>query len=272
MPRAKLELRRRVFHCIYALDRSTSLVQTRSFSFSDDSAKVKIPYHKPTNSAPTSPAPDNGTLSNNWFRSYEHALDYINLRRIQSKWYTELFQSGREPWKEPYEFLWETCDAMRKWFDDFPPTISPNMRAFFELDLLYSYVYALSPSPRVPDPAPFAQKLVFEYCVRYADLIINVATDPGYTAPLTFYDAMRVYQTGRQFLDALARNVDLLLSGLIPPHPEVKPTVAPPPPMPVANLPPVETVQRFNTVRAINCITQIINTLARLGTRWGFVR
>jgi hypothetical protein len=272
MPRGKLELRRKVFHCVYALDRSTSLVQTRAFSLSDDSVKVKIPYHKQANSAPTSPSAHNGTSSNNWFRSYESALDLINFRKIQSGWYTELFQSGRTPWDEPYHYLWDTCDAMRKWFDDISATTDPNIRAFFELDLLYSYVYILSPSSRVPAPIPFAQKLIFEYCIRYADLMLRLISDPNYTAPLTFYDAMRVYMTGRQFLEVLRLNTDMLLSGMIPPHPEVKPTTAPPPPMPVANLPPNETVQRFNTVRSINCIVQITNILAKFGIRWGFVR
>ena len=31
--------------------------------------------------------------------------------------------------------------------------------------------------------------------------MLHLISDPGYTAPLTFYDAMRVYMTGRQFLD-----------------------------------------------------------------------
>ena len=271
MPRAKLELRRRVFHCIYALDRSTSLVQTRAFSFSDDSFKVKIPFIKQPSSAPTSPA-GNGPQPKLWLQSYEQALDLIGLRQLQSSWYTELFQSGRTRWEEPYPYLWDTCDAMRKWFDNLSASTTPNMRAFFELDLLYSYVYVLSPSPRVPAIMPFAQKLIFEYCIRYADLMIQLISDRTYTAPLTFYDAMRVYMTGRQFLDVLQQNTDLLLNGFVPPHPEVKPTTAPPPPMPVTPLPPGESIQRFNTVRSINCINYIIQCLRRFGSRWGYMR
>ena len=271
MPRPKLELRRRVFHCIYTLDRSTSLVQTRAFSFSDDSAKVKIPFHKQPTSQPGSPAASDAHNSQ-WLHSYESALDLINFRNIQSAWYSELFQSGRTQWDDPYPFLWDTCDAMRKWFDNISPNTSKSLRAFFELDLLYSRVYVLSPSPRVPNILPFAQKLIFEYCIQYAELMISLISDPGYTAPLTFYDAMRVYMTGRQFLDVLSTSADMLLSGGNPPHPEVKPTTAPPPPMPVPQLPPGETLQRFNIMRSINCIKQITDCLARFGVRWGFMR
>lgn len=270
MAKGKLEVRRRIFHCVYALDRSTSLVQTRAFSFSDDSAKVKVPFNKQPASAPTSPAAN--TSQQLWLRSHEQALHLINLRKLQSQWYSVLFQSGRTRWEEPYPYIWGTCESMRKWFDDLPASSAPNTRAFFELDLLYSYVYVLSPSPRVPNVSPFAQKLIFEYCIRYAHLMLQLISDPAYTAPLTFYDAMRVYMTGRQFLDVLQQNLDGLLSGHIPPHPEVKPTAAPPPPMPVVPLPPGETLLRFNTVRSISCIKQITELLSRFGIRWGYMR
>ncbi|KXS99650.1 hypothetical protein AC578_9916 [Pseudocercospora eumusae] len=270
MPKGKLELRRRVYHCVYNLDRSTSLVQTRAFSFSDDSAKVKIPFNKPSSSAPTSPAPTSSSQGL-WLQSYEYAVELINLRRLQSEWYTDLFQSGRTPWEEPYQYLWNACDKMREWFDKLPSTTSPNMRAFFELDLLYSCVYVLSPSPRVPVIHPFAQKLIFEYSIRYADLMLRLISDPAYVAPLTFYDAMRVYMTGRQFLDVLQHNTEGLLAGHVPPHPEVKPTTSPPPPMPVISPPPGETALRFNTIRSLQCIKQITECLSRFGIRWGYM-
>jgi hypothetical protein len=272
MSKLKLEVRRKVFYCVYALDRSTSLVQTRAFSFSDDSAKVKVPFGKPPSSQPTSPTPAGTASQKPWLQSHEQALDLINLRQLQSVWYTDLFQSGRTRWDEPYQYIWNTCDAMRKWFDNLSPSTTSNTRAFFELDLLYSYVYILSPSPRVPVINPFAAKLIFEYCIRYADLMLRLISDPRYTAPLTFYDAMRVYMTGRQFLDVLQHSTEPLLNGFIPPHPEVRPSTAPPPPMPVVPLPPGDTLSHFNTVRSIRCIDQIADCLSRFGIRWGYMR
>nr|OQO19552.1 hypothetical protein B0A51_13112 [Rachicladosporium sp. CCFEE 5018] len=270
MTKGKLELRRRVFWCVYALDRSTSLVQTRAFSFSDDSAKVKVPFVKQAASQPSSPEPQD-VPAMTWLQSHQLALDLIGLRQIQSKWYTDLFQSGRKPWDEPYPYIWAVCNDMRKWMDGVSNSASPNMRAFFELDLLYSYVYVLSPSPRVPTITPFAQTLIFEYCIRYADLMQRLISDPSYTAPLSFYDAMRVYMTGRQFLDVLQQNLETLINGIVPARPEVRPSSAPPPAIPQVMLPPGDTVQRFNTSRSINCIKQIIDCLARFGIRWGYM-
>lgn len=276
MLKGKLDLRRRVFYCVYNLDRSTALVQTRAFSFSDDSAKVKIPFAKgpspPTSaiSAPTSPAPP--TTQQLWRQTSEYALELINLRKLQSAWYTDLFQSGRAAWDEPYPYLWDTCDALRRWFDGLPATTPPHMRAFFELELLYSYVYVLSPSPRVPVVGPYAQKLIFEYCIRYAELMLRLLRDPAYTAPMTFYDAMRVYMTGRQFLDVLQHHTDALLTGHRPPLPDVKPTTAPPPTMPNVAIPPHESLPRFNTARSIACIKQITECLSQFGIRWGYMR
>lgn len=270
MTKGKLDLRRRVFWCVYALDRSTSLVQTRAFSFSDDSAKVKIPFSKAPAVLPVGANPPG--LPKPWLQSHEQALDLIHLRQIQSNWYTELFQSGRERWNEPYHYLWRTCDSMRKWFDNLSVTMDQSMRACFELEMLYSYIYVLSPSPRVPAISSFAAKLIFEYGIRYAELMLCVVNDSAHTPPLTFYDAMRVYMTGRQFLDVLQHNTDALLNGHIPPHPEVKPTSAPPPAMPVLQLPPGETLPRSNTVRSIRCIKQISDCLSKFGIRWGYMR
>nr|POE47601.1 positive regulator of purine utilization [Quercus suber] len=268
MSKGRLELRRRVFHCVYALDRSTSLVQTRSFSFSDDSAKVKVPFPKPS-SAPTSPAAVGQPRA--WLQSHDQCLDLIKLRKLQSVWYTDLFQSGRSRWDEPYPYIWNTCDAMRRWFDNLSAGTTTNMRAFFELELLYSYVYVLSPSPRVPGVDPFAQRLIFEYCIRYSDLMLRLLSDHQYTPPLTFYDAMRVYMTGRQFLDVLIHSTEDLLTGCIPPHPDVSPSAAPPPSMPISSPPPGEPLLRFNILRAITCIKQITECLARFGIRWGYM-
>lgn len=271
MSKHKLELRRRVFWCVYCFDRSTSLVQTRAFSFSDSSAKVKVPFARLPASQPQSPAPQE-INARPWRDSHQHTLDLIELRRMQSEWYHDLFQSGRTPWKDPEPYIWEACDKMKTWFENISAKASPNMLAFFELDMLYSYVYVLSPSPRVPTVTPFAQTLIFEYCIRFADLMLQRISHPTHTAPTTFYDAMRVYMTGRQFLDVLQQNTEGLLNGVIPPRPEVKALNRPPPPLPPINVPPGQNAQHFNTARSINCIRQISECLSRFGVRWGYMR
>jgi hypothetical protein len=271
MSKHKLELRRRVFWCVYCFDRSTSLVQTRAFSFSDRSAKVKVPFARQSASQPQSPAPQEAN-ARFWMDSHQHTLDLIALRRLQSTWYSDLFQSGREKWNDPEPYIWKACDEMKTWFENISATASPNMLAFFELDMLYSYVYVLSPSPRVPVISHFAQTLIFEYCIRFADLMLQRISQPKYTAPTTFYDAMRVYMTGRQFLDVLQQNTEGLLSGVIPPRPEVKALNRPPPPLPPIHIPPGDNAQHYNTARSINCIRQISDCLSRFGVRWGYMR
>lgn len=269
MSKSKLDLRRRVFYCLYSLDRSTSLVQTRAFSFSDDSANVKIPFAKSQSSSASSKDPANPPKL--WMQSPDQALDLVNLRKLQSVWYTDLFQSGREPWPEPYPYIWSTCAQLGKWFSNLSPTTRQSLRAFFELDLLYSYIYVLSPSPRVPVISPFAQSLIFEYCIRYAETMRRLLSDPNYTAPMTFYDAMRVYMTGRQFLDILHNSTDRLLSGQLPEPPMVSANSAAPPQLPLPNVPAGSNIAHVNTTRSINCIKQLTDCLSRFGVRWGYM-
>jgi hypothetical protein len=270
MSKHKLEMRRRVFWSVYCFDRSTSLVQTRAFSFSDPSAKVKVPYIRPSASQPQTPQPQEGNASA-WLNSYPYALALVSLRRIQSTWYSDLFQSGRTPWEDPEPYIWNACDEMRTWFDNIAATAPPRMLAFFEIDLLYSYVYVLSPSPRVPVISPFAQTLIFEYCIRFADIMLQRVSDPSHSAPTTFYDAMRVYMTGRQFLDVLQQNTEGLLNGAMPPQPEVAKGKRPAPSLPQIHVPPGETVQHFNTARSIACIRKISDCLSRFGVKWGYM-
>lgn len=273
MSKGELELRRRVFWCVYVLDRSTSLVQTRAFSFSDDSTKVKVPFTKQSGSSTaSSPLADGQDSPSPWLSSHDQGLDLIGLRQLQSEWYTDLFQSGRTKWDEPYNYIWNQCNAMKNWFEGISPSTSSSMRAYFELELLYSYVYVLAPSPRVPLVSPFAQTLIFEFCIRYADLMLHLLSDPNPTAPITFNDAMRVYMTGLQFLDVLQHNTDSLLDGIVPTRPNVRPSTAPPPPLPEVNCPPNESVSHFNTVRAITCIKRMSECLGRFGLRWGYLR
>lgn len=261
--KAKLELRRRVFWCVYGFDRSTSLIQSRAFSFSDDSANVALPF----STTQTLGRPETRDDSNHiLFNSFGSATDLFNLRRIQSDWYTELFQSGRIPLSDPYPTIWRSCEAMKSWFDGLSPNMSPQVRTFFELNLLYSYIYILAASPRMPFVAPFAQSLIFEHCIQYAEKMTSHANERVKTAPLSFFDAMRVYMTGRQFLEVLQGNEDRLLSGIIPDPPHVPVDSAPPPTAP-------HTPRDFqkNLVRSITCIKRLTDCLGLFGLRWGYM-
>jgi hypothetical protein len=258
--------------------RSTSLVQTRAFSFSDDSAHVALPFSSSA-SSPKHSSPQ----SQVFLQSFDSALDLFKLREIQSQWYMDLFQSGRDPWKDPYPYIWKTYARMTEWFDEMPQNILPSSKAFFELELLYSYVYILSPSPRIPHIREYAQRLIFEHCIAYATNLLALLSTPSNTTkpPVTFYDAMRAYMTGRQFVDVLSRNLDVILDPTPPKGPTSAPTAisedplappaqASPPPFPSPISSDMQPGPQEPTQRAITAIEDFTTILSRFGLRFGF--
>ncbi|KAF2866451.1 fungal-specific transcription factor domain-containing protein [Massariosphaeria phaeospora] len=279
IPRAKLEIRRRVYWCVYALDRSTSLVQTRAFSFSDDSAHVGLPFHasvtSPKHSSPQSQV---------FMESFDTALALFRIREIQSEWYMDLFQSGREPWQDPYPYIWKTYAKMTEWFQDMPDNTLPAIRGFYELELLYSYVYILSPSPRVPHIHEYAQRLIFEHSIAYAASLLAALNTPSNTTkpPVTFYDAMRAYMTGRQFVDVLSRNLDVILNPVAPTPPApltpsstsedplAPPASIPPPTFPSPLSPDGQNISQNPIGRAITAVNDFATILSTFGLRFGF--
>lgn len=263
MSRSSLELRRRVFWCVYAFDRSTSLVQTRAFSFSDDSANVRMPF---TSSQIAARQQSSSSTTKFMLKTLETAPELFKLRQLQSAWYTELFQSGREQWQDPYPALWRICLSMQEWWEKVPTTINQHIRSFFEMNLLYSYVYILAPSPRVPVIAPFAQSLIFEYAIKYSEKMKLHVDNRIHAAPISFYDAMRAYMTGRQFIEVLFHNQDRLLAGIMPESPHV-PLDSAPPPM----VPDTPKDQQVNIARSIACIKNFTDCLGLFGMRWGYM-
>jgi hypothetical protein len=173
---------------------------------------------------------------------------------------------------------------MSDWFNDMPQSALPAIKSFFELELLYSYVYILSPSPRVPHIHEYAQRLIFEHCISYASNLLFLLNKPSNTTkpPVTFYDAMRAYMTGRQFVDVLSRNIDFILDPrpAIPPTPsapqeEPEDPLAPPsqisaPPFPAPLLPEGQTLPMEPATRALNALNDFTSILSSFGLRFGF--
>ncbi|KAF1919905.1 fungal-specific transcription factor domain-containing protein [Ampelomyces quisqualis] len=282
--KAKLEIRRRVYWCVYSLDRSTSLVHTRAFSFSDEAANVAFPFNVTANANPGSPK-YSSPQSHVFQQSFDSALDMFRIRQIQSEWYMDLFHSGRDPWQDPYPYIWKQYASMSQWFQDMPQSTLPATRSFFELELLYSYVYILSPSPRIPHIHEYAQCLIFEHCIAYATNLLSLLEKPSNTTkpPVTFYDAMRAYMTGRQFVDVLSRNMDMILDPRppTPPPPSAPPQVHPedplapptqisPPPFPHPVLSEGPITPTDPTTRAINTLNDYNSVLSIFGRRFGF--
>jgi hypothetical protein len=208
----------------------------------------------------------------------------FRIREIQSEWYMDLFHSGRESWQDPYPYIWKQYARMSDWFNDMPQSTLPAIRSFFELELLYSFVYILSPSPRIPHIHEYAQRLIFEHCISYATNLLSLLNKPSNTTkpPVTFYDAMRAYMTGRQFVDVLSRNMDMILDPR-PPNPPAPissqlesddplapPSQVNPPTFPSPLLPDGQMTPADPTTRAINAINDFTSVLSNFGLRFGF--
>lgn len=258
---------------------STSLVQTRSFSFSDEATHVAFPFQNVATS-PRYSSPQTAVFQQN----FDSALDLFRIREIQSEWYMELFQSGREPWPEAYSYIWKQYARMTDWYNDIPQSTLPAFKIGFELELLYNYVYILSPSPRIPHVDEYAQRLIFEHCISYSIILLAILNKPASPtkSPVTFYDAMRAYMTGRQFVDVLSRNIDVILNP-VPPSPPATTTppmasddpLAPPaqvgpPPFPAPQVPEGQLTPLDPTTRAINALNDFTQILSNFGLRFGY--
>lgn len=264
-------------------------MQARSFSFSDDASNVAFPFQHKTLST------KKHTSKNQvWTQSFDTALDFFKLRKIQSQYYSDLFQSGRNVWADPYPYIWKAYNSLTDWHKAIGASTLPSLKAFFELELLYSYVYLLSPSPRCPNISTYAQHLIFEHCMSYAASLLSVidSETPSTKPVLTCYDAMRAYMTGRQFIDVLMRNQESLLSPNPPQAPPIRsppidpdadvdplapaPTVAPPP-LPTPDVPSTTsdpstaTLPKDRTTRAIHAIQEYNTILSRFGLRFGLI-
>ncbi|KAI9673549.1 MAG: hypothetical protein M1829_004056 [Trizodia sp. TS-e1964] len=256
--KAKLELRRKVFYCVYSLDRSISMVHVRAFSFSDDSANVLLP------SAPGATSlPIESWEKQLWRQPLDTALHLFQIRRIQSAWYQEIFQSGRAPFAKPDQYIWGVFKEMREWSRSVPDSVSADTKEYFEIELLYNYIYALTPSGKVHKISEIGKTLVFEHSISYASKIEAVTSNPQNREFYTFHDGLRVYFVGQQFLDVFWQNQDQLLHGHTPDVGTALPPghIAPPPVGKSGGL-------RDNISRTIKCINQINNTLGSLGRRW----
>ena len=230
------------------------MVHARSFSFTDDSVSVVYPAPQ------TSLAPETTGSSLAKPHSLEIALLLFQLRRGQSSWYQQLFQSTRDPLQQASTYIWQMCHDMHEWSDSIPSTLPRVFKDFFDLELLYSYVYCIAPSCRVQSVPDYGKNLIFEYSISYMQKILPISKDPLHNAFYTYHDALRVYFIGSQFLAVLSENLDQLLNGTIP-YVSYVPGSPPPPP-----LPPSTGIE--NVDRSMNCIAHIKDTLRTFGRRW----
>ncbi len=237
------------------------MVHARTFSFTDDSINVAFP-----NSIAQRKSSGSGPISGP--QSADPALLLFQLRRAQSFWYQELYQSDPTPLADPTSFLWQMCLDMREWSESLPDTLPAGVRRMFEQELRYSYVYCIAPSVRAPQITDYTRTLIFEPSLEYLNIMYEIAHNGLNSAFYTYHDALKVYFMGNQLLAVLRDAEDMLLSsgGRSVQPPAQQPGCPPAPPIPR------RTVQAGRTddplERSIWCLERVPQTLTKYAERW----
>lgn len=243
------------------------MVHARAFSFTDDATNVGWP--RPSSFS------RRASITGQMLSGSEPAFLLFQLRRAQSHWYQRLFQSEPTPLQDSSSFIWQMCQEMKEWAEALPSTLPAGMRALFDLEVRYSFVYCIAPSARAPYMTDYGRLLIFEHAIAYLDRIYEISHSGVNTALYSYHDALRVFFMASQFIAVLRVAEDVLLSGLpIAPPPRPPPTAAeygrspPPLPLPLPNRGPGAPPIPDNLERSIACLERTALTLARYGERW----
>ena len=266
MSKDTIDMRRRVFYCVYTLDRNISTAYGRAFSFTDDSAAVCLPV----SASKTSPIPENNTTTQLFLRSVKPSLFLFDIRRVQSAFYQATHCSSQKAWSASTaaDYTASILQDIRSWFATIPASLPQRHVFFFRIESLHTQILALSPSCRIPSSnmSDLSKTLIFESTIQYVDLLRPVVQNTSWHPFLTYVDFLRVNAVGRQFREAMRTNFDQLLSGGIAhsPGPTTHAGSARPPPPLIRSTSPLD-----NCVRATACLENIIGLLAYARQRWG---
>lgn len=235
------------------------MVHARTFSFTDNSVNVAFP---------SSPSKEGGPKAMTTAQSSDPALLLFQLRRAQSFWYQDLYQSHAiAPLREPSAFVWRMCLEMREWGDSLPNNIPIPVRQMFDQELRYSYVYCIAPSARAPEITDYHRILIFEYTIAYLDTMYEIAHNGLNSTFYSYHDALKVYFMASQLIAVLYDAEDMLLMGSGVHPPATRPGTAPPPPIPRrAQVP--GTPYQDNIALSLSCLDRVDQTLGKFGERW----
>ncbi|KAK5465235.1 hypothetical protein LTS15_001798 [Exophiala xenobiotica] len=200
-----LDLRRRIFHCTYALDRLVSMSLDRAFSFTDDSAAdVQLPTVATEN--PSSAL---------FLRSTRPCLFLFDIRRVQSAFYQTTRWSSRTQWPlaTAATYASSVSNDIHAWYSTIPPNLSQRHLMLFNLERLYCQILVVSPNQRVSASSmtDLNKELVFEYSAQYAELLQPITQDVTWHAYLTYADICRTKHVGQKFVEVMWSDFDRLL-------------------------------------------------------------
>ena len=233
------------------------MVHLRAFSFTDDSANVApLRDQQPLSSTPMS------AEQQLFLHRIDPAVHLIELRKMQSCSYQQLFQSSRQVLKDPWPVIFAALGETQIWVTKMPDMVKEPITRLMQSDLLHSNILMLS-SPSLKDPLPeYGTALLFDYAVEYAEVVFSVYEDPADYAYWTSHDFLRAAYVSRRFLDILDEDCGLLFSGITPKAPFEPEQHSP--------LPSIRSREpdRMLTV-ATSCLDSLRKTLDRFGARFG---
>ncbi|PYI35686.1 hypothetical protein BP00DRAFT_432796 [Aspergillus indologenus CBS 114.80] len=250
-----LDLRRRILHCLYSLDRGASTVFERPFSFSDESVNVALPS--------TTAGSMLSEQSHLFLRSSEPAWHLVKIRQILSEAYSRNYFHDHDSCPLYAKSTWALGAEAYEWFDATPNTTPSQFPVLYKLELLYTVIIILSPNDEPPTAVgEYRNVVLFERCMQYLGQIQETLRNPAWSPFLTFWDMHRALQAIRRLTRELTENHDLPLSPSVPVLPAV------PPETPSALVLDGEDCLNFYA-RATACLSDI-HCILRFGLRkWG---
>ncbi|KAL3434609.1 fungal-specific transcription factor domain-containing protein [Aspergillus tetrazonus] len=243
----KQDLRRRVFHCVYSLDRATSTALDRTLSFSDDSVNVAFPSSK---------------LENTYIFSHssEPAWNMVKIRRILSAAYQQKYFTTTDPSFQSPTSTWVLYSQATEWFYNTPKNTSQVLALRYHLEFSYTITVILAPSTRHLPPCDYTKLLLFNHCIDYVHQLHQILESQIRLHVMDSIEIQRVYQTIRRLFNIVNQSFDVLMSP-VPAAPQAPEDCPKPPPLEL------EDCLRCHE-RALECLNQAGNLLQYGARRW----
>ena len=232
------------------------MVHLRAFSFTDDSANIA--FCSTTNGSDfLVPSPRKHLLP-----ALDPALQLLEFRQIQSAWYQDLFQSSRQGLEEPWQYLCSALHNMHSWEVALPLSTESPIKKLFRLEVLYSSILLLSPSPSIERVYDYNKALIFKFAIDYAETVSSSNEGSERSVFHTFHDLKRTAFVGKAILGVLQETPNQILSGVVPSPPSNLKSIVPPP------LTGIENSEVLS--QAIACLERLDKVLEASGTRFGY--
>ncbi|MCJ1428479.1 hypothetical protein MMC29_006389 [Sticta canariensis] len=260
VPGPEADLRRRVYHSVYTLDRTISMAHRRAFSFTDDSSNVAFPINQKPFSVSSTSAREQEQV---FLHALDPAIRLFQLRQLQSSAYQKLFQSSQQRIKEPWQIMSDSLHEMHLWIAQLPNVIRKPMKKLLRSEVLFGSILILSPPGLSPSLKSYRTDLLFNYACEYADIMSSINGDQEKFAFYTSHDILRASFVARRFLAILRDESGQFLNSTL--------SLAPPP---GSGSVPQPSHLKWTTdeilIKAISCLDRLDKSLEHLSVRYDY--